>query len=94
MKKKTETIYEYKVESEKNDVDENQLYKLIAFYKLIKLERNLFNHMDNGNVVKAFLEEQKEDESLIKNVDYLPETPVQNESSHDASAPEAASPSA
>ena len=49
-KKKTETIYEYKVESEKNDVDENQLYKLIAFYKLIKLERNLFNHMDNGNV--------------------------------------------
>ena len=49
-KKKTETIYEYKVESEKNDVDENQLYKLIALYKLIKLERNLFNHMDNGNV--------------------------------------------
>ena len=34
----------------KYDVDENQLYKLIAFYKLIKLERNLFNHMDNGNV--------------------------------------------
>lgn len=47
-KKEDEIIYKYKVKSEKNDVDENQLYKLIAFYKLIKMERNLFNHMDSN----------------------------------------------
>lgn len=46
--KKVEWDYKYKVEFGKKGNNENQLYKLIAFYKLIKMERNLFNHMDSN----------------------------------------------
>lgn len=46
--KKAEWDYKYKVEFGKKGNNENQLYKLIAFYKLIKMERNLFNHMDSN----------------------------------------------